>query len=133
MSESIQNGENIFDIHLNRAFKSKEGSLLIISQIQSKVDDFGYIPPDYIELLFEQFHIGNVPFDIFDINQVLVRQYLINTEEVVIFKLFLSANTDYQLDYIIPKNIYGGELKKIESSIGSINKQTGANIKKDSK
>ena len=91
--------------------------------MSSKIKNFGYIPPDYVELLSEQFNIEDVPFDIFDIHQVPIRQYLINAKEVVIFKLFIAANTDYQLDYIIPKKIYEKELKKIESSIGSINKK----------
>ena len=125
LSKSIQDGENIFDIQLSRAFKSPDGALLIISKVQSQVNNFGYIPPDYVEILSEQFNLKHVPFDIFDINQVPVRQYLINAKEFAIFKLLLSASTDYQMDYIIPKNIYKKELKKIESSIGSINKQKG--------
>ena len=123
LTKTIQGGENIFQINLKNAYKSPEGALLIITQVSSKIKNFGYIPPDYVELLSEQFNIENVPFDIFDIHQVPIRQYLINAKEVVIIKLFISANTDYQLDYIIPKNIYEKELKKIESSIGSINKK----------
>jgi len=123
LTKTIQGGENIFQINLKNAYKSPEGALLIITQVSSKIKNFGYIPPDYVELLSEQFNIENVPFDIFDIHKVPIRQYLINTKEVVIFKLFISGNTDYQLDYIIPKNIYEKELKKIESSIGSINKK----------
>jgi hypothetical protein len=123
LSKTIQEGENIFQINLKNAYKSPEGALLIITQVSSKIKNFGYIPPDYVELLSEQFNIENVLFDIFDIHKVPIRQYLINTKEVVIFKLFIWANTDYQLDYIIPKNIYEKELKKIESSIGSINKK----------
>ena len=123
LSKTIQGGENIFEIKLKKAYKSPEGALLIINQVSSKIKNFAYIPHDYVELLSEQFNIENIPFDIFDIHQVPIRQYLINAKEVVIIKLFISANTDYQLDYIIPKNIYEKELKKIESSIGSINKK----------
>jgi len=123
MSKSIQDSKNIFNIHLKKAFKSAEGALLIISRIQSKADNFGYIPPDYIELLTDQFNVEHIPFDVFEINQLPIRQYLINSPIVVIFKLFVSSASDYQIDYIIPKRIYENELKKIESSIGSINKQ----------
>ena len=123
LSKTIQGGENIFQIKLKKAYNSPEGALLIITQVSSKIKNFGYIPPDYVELLSEQFNIENVPFDIFDIHKVPIRQYLINAKEVVIIKLFISANTDYQLDYIIPRNIYEKELKKIESSIGSIKKK----------
>ena len=122
LSETIQGGNNIFSINLKKAYKSPEGALLIITQVNSKTNNFSYIPPDYVELLSEQFNIEEVPFDIFKIHQVPIRQYLIDAKEVVIFRLFISADTDYQLDYIIPKKIYEKELKKIESSIGSINK-----------
>ena len=51
LSKTIQGGENIFQINLKNAYKSLEGALLIITQVSSKIKNFGYIPPDYVELL----------------------------------------------------------------------------------
>jgi hypothetical protein len=123
LSKSIQNGDNIFDIRLNRVFKSVDGALMIISQVQSKLYNFGYVPPDYVDLLSEQFNIENIPTLKFPINKIPIIQYLINTDDFVIIRFFIGSNISYQIDYIIPRNIYEKELKKIESSIGSINKQ----------
>ena len=100
-----------------------DGALLIISQVQSKAENFSYIPPNYIEILSQQFSIKDIPSLKFPINKVPILQYLINTDEYVIIRIFVGKNLNYQLDYIIPRNIYEKELKKIESSIGSINKQ----------
>ena len=123
LSESIHDGNNIFDINLNKAFKSMDGALLIISQVQSKAENFSYIPPNYIEILSQQFSIKDIPSLKFPINKIPILQYLINTDEYVIIRIFVGNNLNYQLDYIIPRHIYEKELKKIESSIGSINKQ----------
>ena len=108
---------------MSNVFKSKNGALLIISQVQSKVNDFGYIPPDYKELLTQQFSIKDIPSLKFPINEIPILQYLINTDEFVIIRIFIDSIANYQIDYIIPRNIYEKELKKVESSIGSINKR----------
>ncbi len=123
LSIAIKDGDNIFEILLSNVFKSKNGALMIISQVQSKVNDFGYIPPDYKELLTQQFNIKDIPSLKFPINEIPILQYIINTDEYVIIRLFVGSHIKFQLDYIIPRNIYEKELKKIESSIGSINKQ----------
>ncbi len=122
LSIAIKDGDNIFEILLSNVFKSKNGALMIISQVQSKVNDFGYIPPDYKELLTQQFSIKDIPSLKFPINEIPILQYLINTDEFVIIRIFIDSIANYQIDYIIPRNIYEKELKKVESSIGSINK-----------
>ena len=123
LSIAIKDGDNIFEILLRNVFKSQNGALMIISQVQSKINNFGYIPPDYKELLKRQFSIKDIPSLKFPINEIPILQYLINTDELVIIRIFIDSISSYQIDYIIPRNIYEKELKKIESSIGSINKK----------
>ena len=122
LSIAIKDGDNIFEILLSNVFKSQNGALMIISQVQSKVNNFGYIPPDYKELLTQQFSIKDIPSLKFPINEIPILQYLISTNEFVIIRIFIDSIANYQIDYIIPRNIYEKELKKVESSIGSINK-----------
>ena len=124
LSKSIKSGDNIFDIHLSNTYRSIDGALMIISRIQSKADNFGYLPIDYKELLIQQFSTKDIYSLKLSINQNAVLQYLINTDEFVIIRIFISSNPNYQIDYIIPRNIYEKELRKIESSIGSIIKKT---------
>ena len=124
LSKSIKSGDNIFDIHLSNTYRSIDGALMIISRIQSKADNFGYLPIDYKELLIQQFSTKDIYSLKLSINQNAVLQYLINTDKFVIIRIFISSNPNYQIDYIIPRNIYEKELKKIESSIGSIIKKT---------
>ena len=121
ISEVVNSTENVFDIKLNKAFQSLNGAMIIISSIKNTIENFGYIPSNYMQLLSEQFKVDDIMLDNFKIHQVPVKQFLINTKDVVIIKLFISDNVDYQLDYIVPKKVYEEELKKIESSIGSIN------------
>jgi hypothetical protein len=124
LSKSIKSEDNIFDIHLSNTYRSIDGALMIISSIQSKADNFGYIPIDYKELLIQQFSTEDIYSLKLSINQISVLQYLINTDKFVIIRIFISSNPNYQIDYIIPRNIYEKELMKIESSIGSIIKKT---------
>ena len=59
----------------------------------------------------------------FVINQVKVSQFLVMTDEKVLFKLLLTLKDDsfLQIDYAIDQNIYAQYINKVESSIGSIN------------
>ena len=54
------------------------------------------------------------------INNLDVRQFLITNDTHITLKLFISGDSNYQVDYIIPKEIYAAELGKVESSIGTI-------------
>lgn len=58
----------------------------------------------------------------FVINDVTVHQFLIVTDNKILFKLLLNLKGDsfFQIDYAIDQNIYPQYVTKIESSIGSI-------------
>ena len=121
LSEAIRDEDKVFDILLGNIFQSPNGALMIISQVQSKINNFGYIPTDYKELLKQQFGIKVIPSLEFSINEIPILQYLINTDEFVVIRIFIDSIVNYQIDYIVSRNIYEKELIKIESSIGSIN------------
>ena len=67
-----------------------------------------------------QFSTENINIANLKINNIDVMQYLITNDAHVTFKLFISSKYSYQVDYIIPLEIYKEELRKIESSIGTI-------------
>ncbi|MCZ8022225.1 MAG: hypothetical protein O9302_14560 [Cyclobacteriaceae bacterium] len=56
-------------------------------------------------------------------NGLRIRQYLLQSNDLVTFKLVITEGTRYpvQLDYVLSRNTYMQHVKKIESSIGSIN------------
>ncbi|MBC8311830.1 MAG: hypothetical protein H8E72_05955 [Candidatus Marinimicrobia bacterium] len=122
-ANTIDSIDNLYPIKLVNLFSSEQTSALMIFEINGDYTNFDYLPPDFSALLESQFSIDYVPFDNFNIGNVPVRQYVINAPEVIIFKLFTSGKTNYEIDYIIPRSEYEKELKKIESSIGSINRK----------
>ena len=72
----------------------------------------------------DQFGVNNITYYTFLINSILVRQYFIETQDMMIFKNFINSNNqNYQLDYIIKKKSYNQEIESIESSIGSLNRK----------
>ncbi len=112
-----------FKISLLNVFNSPNGSYSIISKIISDNNVFEKIDSTYITLLAENFKTNNINIGRININGINTIQYLISTKDKVIIKLILKIKKSYyQIDYIIPLEIYEKELKKIESSIGSINK-----------
>jgi len=116
--------DDVIDIILEDIFTSPGGSYILISKVQSEKSNFNYIPEDFLELMKTQFGVDNIIYHTFFINNILVREYLIDTEEVIIFKNFINSNNqNYQLDYIILKNSYNEDIESIESSIGSLNRK----------
>jgi len=110
-----------FKLSLLSVFNSPNGSYSIISEIVSDKNIFEEVDSTYYELLAENFKTTNINIGKVKINGINVIQYLITTIDKVIIKLILNVNNSYyQIDYIIPLEIYEKELKKIESSIGSI-------------
>lgn len=102
-------------------YKSSNGNTSILSKIISEENVFNKIDTTYHNLLAENFRTNNINIGKIKINGINAIQYLINTKDTVIIKLILNVNNSYyQIDYIIPLEIYEKELKKIESSIGSI-------------
>lgn len=112
---------SFFQLSLLAIYKSSWGSTSILSKIISEGDVFNEIDTSYLNLLAENFRTNNINIGKIKINGINAIQYLITTKNKVIIKLILNVNNSYyQIDYIIPLEIYEKELKKIESSIGSI-------------
>ena len=55
-----------------------------------------------------------------------VHQLMVGTSDFVLIKLICDAPEShvFEVDYVVPKNVYKAELRAIESSIGSINSIT---------
>ena len=72
--------------------------------------------------LKEMYPSANVMQTAFQIADIPVHQFMINTREVVHIKLIceISRSPVFAVDYLIPKGVYARELRSIESSIGSI-------------
>ncbi|MEE9573442.1 MAG: hypothetical protein V3W20_10370, partial [Candidatus Neomarinimicrobiota bacterium] len=110
-----------FKMSLLSVFNSPNGSYLLISKIISDKNVFEEVDSNYYELLVENIKTRNIDIGNVKINGINVIQYLITTNDTVIIKLILNVKDSYyQIDYIIPLEIYEKELKFIESSIGSI-------------
>lgn len=94
-----------------------------ISLVQSKdVLDLNYFTQTFKTMLAKQFSPENLKQGKFSKSEMEINQFLIMTETIVFFKLFLQPTNKHiiQLDYAIDRNIYPNYIKKIESSIGSI-------------
>ena len=76
----------------------------------------------YNELLNAELSGAIVKEDKYLKDGIVVVQLLTQSEDFVTFTLFFEASTDglLQFDYIVPRASYPGQVKAIESSIGSI-------------
>ena len=117
---ALESKENIIRLEMIGAYQSKDLATCIVSKVDSKEINFQYIPEDYIELLKSQFFTENINTANIIINNLDVRQFLITNDTHISFILFITGEFNYQVNYIIPKELYAAELSKIESSIGTI-------------
>ena len=120
LRKALESKENIIQLELIGAYQSKDLATCIVSKVDSKEVNFKYIPENYIDLLKSQFFTENINTADIIINNLDVRQFLITNVTHTSFKLFIKGISNYQVDYIIPKEIYAAELGKVESSIGTI-------------
>ena len=126
-SQSIKEADNLFSLKLKHMFVSNNASTLIINEVGGT--DFDYLPDDFQSLLRDNFNVESILDSEFFINEIPIKQFIINISDKIIFKLFINnINNDLQIDYIIPRNEYANELRKLESSLGSLTK-----TKKESK
>ena len=70
-----------------------------------------------------QFPKATVQRAIFMKDAFRVHQLMVRTSDFVLIKLICNAseNPVFEVDYVVPRDVYGTELRSIESSIGSIN------------
>ncbi|MFC2088205.1 hypothetical protein ACFLSX_01260 [Calditrichota bacterium] len=79
---------------------------------------------NYLRFLKDKFATATIQKGTYKLNDFEINQYLLITEQKVIFKLTFASpgNKIIQLDYAIARSIYPDFIRHIESSIGSISK-----------
>ena len=118
LQSAIEANENVIQLELVGGYQSKDFATCIISKVKTNEDN--YIPDNYIEILKSQFSTENINVSQIDINNTPVRQFIISNNNHTVIKLFISGVQNYQVDYIIPREVYEAVLGKVESSIGTI-------------
>lgn len=100
---------------------SLSSSFCSVSDVQIAVSNKA-VKDLYRESLQKKYDGSGIKEGDFIINDVTVHQFLIMTNQKVIFKLLLNIQGDsfLQIDYAIDRAIYPKYVNKIESSIGSI-------------
>ena len=116
--------QKIFFDPINFHFDSTTKSLLSVGSFEApgKADDFNSNIIFYESLLYEKYDSSQIRKGEFVKDNIAVTQYLIQVPEQVIFKLLFENGKGkfVEFDYLTQRNAYSGELKSIESSIGSI-------------
>jgi hypothetical protein len=110
-----------FDLEPIRILSSPDGASCIISRVVC--DPFGFysLNEDFKQSLELSSQSENVVRGSFSVNDIKVVQYRVVTPDVIAFKLFCLVDTRYyQIDYLLPADIYQNEIRKVESSVGSI-------------
>ena len=120
LKRAIEANENVIQLELVGGYQSKDFATCIISKVITIKNSFEYIPENYKDILKSQFSTENINVSQIDINNTLVRQFIISNNNHTVIKLFISGVQNYQVDYIIPRGVYEAELVKVESSIGTI-------------
>lgn len=96
------------------------------------VTDLSRVSDSALNLMLEQMREmpegGNKKFEVqigeygyhgFDVFQILLQNPAFINFKLIFLK---GANKRFQMDYMIPTRVYAGEVRTIESSIGSVNK-----------
>ena len=99
-------------------------AMCVVSRLEG-----GAVPPNdtllqTLETAYRtQFPEATVERAIFMKDAFRVHQLMVGTPEFVLIKLICNApkNLVFEVDYVVPRDVYGTELRAIESSIGSIN------------
>ena len=113
-----------FPLQLIKAFTSEDNLSCFITKINYDGNLLHSLDSSYFNALQYNFSTKNVVLGEFNYNGFDVIQYIITTPEIVRIKLFIiNLSNYYQIDYIIPYYLYRKNIKFIESSIGSLNKE----------
>lgn len=104
-----------------RILSSPGGASCIISKVADNLSVFEALNEDFKGRLKLTSQSEDVTKGSFSVGGVKVVQYRVITPDIIAFKLFcLIDTTYYQIDYLLPAGIYQDEIRKVESSIGSI-------------
>ena len=99
-------------------------AMCVVSRLEG-----GAVPPNdtllkTLETAYRtQFPKATVQRTIFMKDAFRVHQLMVAASDLVLIKLICNApeNPVFEVDYVVPRDVYGTELRAIESSIGSIN------------
>jgi len=113
-----------FSLKLIKALTSEDNLSCFITKVDYDGNIINSLDSSYFNALKNNFSTKNLVLWKFIYNSLDIIQYIITTPEIVRIKLFIiNLNDYYQIDYIIPYSLYEKNLKSIESSIGSLNKE----------
>lgn len=104
--------------------KEDSWAMCVVSRLEG-----GAVPPNdtllkTLETAYRtQFPKATVQRAIFMKDAFRVHQLMVGASDFVLIKLICNApeNPVFEVDYVVPRGVYGTELRAIESSIGSIN------------
>ncbi|MCB0281596.1 MAG: hypothetical protein H6627_05135 [Calditrichae bacterium] len=119
---SVDSSADKLDMHLLAFYlDSLSSSFCSVSGVRFDASTVG-VKDLYRESLQKKYPGSGIKEGDFVINDVTVHQFLIMTDQKVVFKLLLNVQGDsfLQIDYAIDRVIYPKYVNKIESSIGSI-------------
>ena len=110
-----------FKLSLLSARRAENGSLCAVSRILAEAAPFRRLDALYDGILKDGLDATEVARGTFSINGARIIQYRIINDEQIIFKLFSNVReTYYQIDFLMPKTAYEAEIRKVESSLGSL-------------
>jgi hypothetical protein len=117
--------QHAFEIKPEYIFLNRHnGSSLIVSHvgITDPEMDRGHVLQEFTNTLADRPEGSAARQTDFMKDGIHMHQFLIQSDEIVNFKFLMFTKTDalFQLDYVVPRNVYPAEIKAIESSIGSI-------------
>ncbi|MGB2697769.1 MAG: hypothetical protein WBD28_07920 [Candidatus Zixiibacteriota bacterium] len=112
---------SFFRLKLLRAFKSEKGASCVISKVVDQTPTFDLLNKEFEDILKSSFQTEDVVKGTFRVKGNNVIQYRIIAKPIIAFKLFFQIEGNfYQIDYFIPASLYYAEIRKVESSIGSL-------------
>jgi hypothetical protein len=99
------------------------GSVLITSLAETDSVMFGKVYQNPDSAFNQQKIWQQILKSAFYHNGLYIRQYLLQNNDLVTFRLVITEGLRFpvQIDYVLGRNTYMQHVKKIESSIGSIN------------
>ena len=104
-------------------YDSASQSVAVLSDL-SEVDTelYGKITSEYEQVFNAGKTWDDVKMATFRFNNLTAHQLLLQNQQMVNFKLLFFKNLDnkFQVDYIVPRQVYAEKVRHIESSIGSI-------------
>jgi hypothetical protein len=120
--QTQQLSDSIKIIPLHVFFSELNQSILNVSAVEIQSSNLENTIDQFEQREIDKAGIQNFKRADFVKDSLSVTQFLIEENNLIIFKIFVRINQNRiaEFDYIVPKNIYAGEIKSIESSIGSI-------------